>query len=69
MIPNLGHLPHCTYRDRASGILAQPGAFAPGPKLPDVGRQVSYPAYGDHCHVYPVDKDQDTNKPKVHHGG
>ena len=46
MIPNLGHLPHFTYRDRAPGILALPGAFAPGPKLPDMGRQVSYPVVG-----------------------
>ena len=54
LIPNLGHLPILTYRDRAPGLLALPGAFAPGPKLPALSCQVSYSRHGgplSHVHI------------------
>ena len=41
LVPNSGHLPIYTCRDRAPGLLALPGAFAPGPKLPALSCQVA----------------------------
>ena len=57
---NLGHSSKNTYRDRAPGILALPGAFAPGRKLPDVIRQVVYNECGDHRVMYRWHKNTDT---------
>ena len=41
-----GQSPRNSYRDRAPGVLALPGAPAPGMKLPDVVGQVGYTTCG-----------------------